>query len=299
MKCREARVSAGSRQRDQAMHGRPAAPARHLLATPAPLPTGRPALQINVLLLSSVGVVLPIRLYLPCQFPSLLLMLRATAQRCLQECGSDSGSALAAGTCSAGISGPGPAGDSCVAGSQAAVRYYSTAAKWIRKLNPHCLGRLPARWRPGGTVAGTCLGTCFAVQSWLQVGLRDLVGGVGQGLALVCFGALPLHVGSQPPISSSGLTRLLPAHRSCRRWAACCSRWRCCGSGRSGCVPGSYASGSSSYGCSTSSCSSRESSRQTQQQQQRHVRSKQASSLRSQSRSCWPGLPSVAGPSGC
>lgn len=156
------------------------------LAAARPYPvtsTHPPAPQVNFLLLSSVGVLLPLRLYLPCQLPFLLLLLRTTAQRCAAECSGGLPGVLAACADSpAAASAGGGVQGSCPAGTTAAdvQRYYAAVARLIRRLSPRSLGRLPPAWRPGGTTSAGCLSTCFAVHGWLQA-----VGGVLFPLALL------------------------------------------------------------------------------------------------------------------
>lgn len=136
-----------------------------------------PPSQVNFLLISAFGIVLPMRLYLPCQLAALLLSLRATTVRCRQECGVQIGAAAAgvagaaAATCG-GSTEPAVAAGVCQAGAGAAsvVQYYTTAAGLIQRLGPSQLWRLSAWWRQRRRATGAgCLGACFAVHSWLQV----------------------------------------------------------------------------------------------------------------------------------
>lgn len=161
----------------------------HTHSTPPCPPSPPPPRQVNFLLVSSFGIILPIRLYLPAQLPFLLLLLRATAQRCRQECGLKAW-AGAAGAC---IAGAAAADGTCVASSSAAAAgvaadaasfeaYYEWVAAAIRRINLPALARLPTAWRPGGSADPTCLGSCFAVHAWLQVG------GGGRGR---CAGVVP------------------------------------------------------------------------------------------------------------
>lgn len=151
------------------------------LCSPRSLPLDRTPSQATFMLLSSVAIVLPLRLYLPCQLPFLILMLRAAALRCAVECGAGQPGGLdACGPAEAALL-EGAAG-SCPASSVAlqVQGFYEAVARLIRRVSLRPPGRLPPAWRPGGTTAAGCLGTCFAVHAWLQA-----VGGMLFPLALL------------------------------------------------------------------------------------------------------------------
>jgi hypothetical protein len=106
-------------------------------------------------LAAGLGFVTPLRAFLPFQLLFLVLNLRATGQRCLAECGGGGGCGAAAA-----------AAGSCPAAATEAVGYYAWAKRWIRLLvPPAALLRREPRWRPS-----PCLGGCYAVHAWLQVG---------------------------------------------------------------------------------------------------------------------------------
>jgi len=140
---------------------RPLPPPNLNLPSPCACHACPPASQINFLLLTSLGVLLPMRLHLPLHLAFPLLMLRATAQRCHAECEMPYGTVEALG------------------GSPAFQPYYEAAVWWLRRLNPRALWRLPAHWRPAGATAGGCLGSCFASHAFLQVCGGDQQGRAG------------------------------------------------------------------------------------------------------------------------
>lgn len=140
--------------------------------------------KVNVLVLTAVGIILPMRLLLPTQLAFLLLALRATTLRCRQECGMPDGGLTAAAlatACNSSTDGGGGGVGACSAlggmlTSGEVEHYYRTACNWIRRLSPRQLWPLPARWgefRFSGSGRNPCLGACFAAHGWLQA-----VGGV-------------------------------------------------------------------------------------------------------------------------
>lgn len=173
---------------------------------PHPTPNPNPP-QVNFLLLTSVGVLLPLRLHLPLHLAFLALVLRATAQRCRSECAVPAAAVQALG------------------GAPAFQQYYAAAVHWVRRLNPRALWRLPPGWRPGAAAVGGCLGSCFAVHAFLQVGTGRQAAGVhaqpGEQRALPAC-TCTTHAPCQPAAGQP-----IPRPRCCcparRRWAACCS----------------------------------------------------------------------------
>ena len=155
--------------------------------------------QVNWLL-TTVGIVLHLRLHLPIQVGSLVLTLRSTGHRCLQECGVGrayaAAAAAAAGSCSGGCGLAGSAA-TCPAGAGGAAaaaagwtRYYSASNSVIRRLVPRQLWELAARWRQRHRPAGGgCLGACFATHALLQIRPVPVVGGCAVPGGVV--GALP------------------------------------------------------------------------------------------------------------
>lgn len=151
-----------------------------------------PCPQVNFLLLTSVGVLLPMRLHLPLHLAFLLLMLRASALRCREECSMLHAAAAAA------------------SGAPPYQLYYAPVVQWLRRVNPRTLWRLPPSWRPGGSSAGACLGPCFAVHAFLQVcgragGRMDTAKfGLAQSLWPPCapaLASLSAPVGQSPSIT--------------------------------------------------------------------------------------------------
>ncbi|PRW57582.1 hypothetical protein C2E21_3771 [Chlorella sorokiniana] len=120
--------------------------------------------KINFLLLTSVGVLLPMRLHLPLHLVFFLLMLRATAQRCRAECDVAHAAAGALG------------------GTPAFQPYYKLVLKWLRRVTPRPPWRLPPSWRPAAVPAGGCLASCYTAHAFLQA-----VGGVLFPLGLLWF----------------------------------------------------------------------------------------------------------------
>ena len=130
------------------------------LAVSSPLGAFALPCQVNFLLLTSVGVLLPLRLHLPLHLAFLLLTLRASAQRCRAECGL------------AHAAGHGP-------GAPLAFQpYYAAVVRRLRRLGPRMPWQLSSRWPPPSGPADSCLSSCFAVHAFLQVGSDGQVYGV-------------------------------------------------------------------------------------------------------------------------